>query len=199
MNKTWITLILLIAVAIGGYAWWATQDGNLTEDETPVMTPEATEPADEPEAEPEADEDASMLDDATGAAQDAADAMADTASDATDAMNDAASDAVDSAMDTAGEAASDAMDSMSDAVDDTADTTGETAAEAAETGTESAMSITDLLTVENFDAEKITMMIDQSDLGEAQKATLKSAVESAGDSPEEIEAVIDQIKQAMGI
>lgn len=218
MNKIWITIILLVAVAVGGYAWWSAQDGKLTEDETPMVTPEASEPADDAvvEPDPEAEEESGLLDDATdamdaaaAAATDAMDAATDAVGEAVEAMEDAvdaATDAADAAGDTAAEtatdgveAAADAMEAATETADEAADTAADAAADMAADATESAMSITDLLTVENFDADKINTMIDESALGEMQKSALKSAVDAAGDSPEAIAAVIDQVKQAMGL
>jgi len=204
MNKIWITIILLVAVAVGGYAWWSTQDDKLTEDTAPMVTPEAPEPADDAvvEPEPEAEEESGLLDDATDAMDDAAAAATDAVDDAVEAMDDAvdaATDAADTASDTAAETASDGAEAAEDAMEAATDTAGETADTTTDAATESATSITDLLTVENFDADEINTMIDESALGEMQKAELKTAVDAAGDSPEEIEAVIDQIKQAMGL
>ena len=87
------------------------------------------------------------------------------------------------------------LDEAADTAADTADAVADTAADAAG----DAMSITDLLSPDTFDADKLVTMIDESALGDTQKAALKTAIETAGDNPEAVEGVIDQIKQAMGL
>lgn len=56
-----------------------------------------------------------------------------------------------------------------------------------------------LLSADGFDAAKITEMVEGSDLGMAKKTMLKAAIAKAGDNPEMIKAVIDQVKGAMGL
>ena len=57
----------------------------------------------------------------------------------------------------------------------------------------------ELLTVDGFDLEKVTAMIDGSDLGGVQKTLLGTALEKAKDNPELLGGVLDQIKAAMGL
>ena len=57
----------------------------------------------------------------------------------------------------------------------------------------------ELLTVDGFDLEKVTAMIDGSELGGVQKSLLSTALDKAKDNPELLSGVLDQIKAAMGL
>jgi hypothetical protein len=61
-----------------------------------------------------------------------------------------------------------------------------------------AFDITSMLTPETFDPAQVVEWIDGSDLGPLVSTPLKAAVEAAGDNPELISGVIDQIKAAIG-
>ncbi|MCF6316950.1 MAG: hypothetical protein L3J30_11860 [Marinosulfonomonas sp.] len=71
------------------------------------------------------------------------------------------------------------------------------AAEAAAATTEAPMMDT-LLSAEGFDAAKVSEMVDASSLDPLKKTMLKTAIEKAGDNPDMIKAVIEQIKGALG-
>jgi hypothetical protein len=55
------------------------------------------------------------------------------------------------------------------------------------------------LSVENFDAAKVTEIIDASELNDMVKTTLKAAVSSAQENPELVSGVVDQVKAALGL
>ncbi len=55
-----------------------------------------------------------------------------------------------------------------------------------------------LLSPEGFDAAKVGEMVDGSSLDPLKKTMLKTAIEKAGDNPDMIKAVIEQIKGALG-
>jgi hypothetical protein len=55
------------------------------------------------------------------------------------------------------------------------------------------------LTVENFDAAKVSAMIDASALGAEVKTSLKGAVALAGQNADQIPAVLTQVKAALGL
>lgn len=55
-----------------------------------------------------------------------------------------------------------------------------------------------LLSAEGFDAGKVSEMVDGSSLDPLKKTMLKTAIEKAGDNPDMIKAVIEQIKGALG-
>lgn len=145
---------------------------------------------------------------ASDAAQAAGDAAGDMANDAAQAAGDAVSDMASEATGTVTDMANEATEAVGEAVEGAGDTAGDAmeAATEAVTGDDavaeaagSANSITDLLSVDSFDSAKITEMIEASDLGAMQKTALTSAVQSAGENPEAIQTVIDQIRQAMGL
>lgn len=56
-----------------------------------------------------------------------------------------------------------------------------------------------LLSADGFDAAKVSDLVDGSDLGLAKKTLLKAAIEKAGDNPELIKAVVEQVKGALGL
>lgn len=80
-------------------------------------------------------------------------------------------------------------------------TTETTTAPAAttETTTAPAGDIAALLDPANFDADKLIAAVDTSTLDDATKTTLKAAIEGARNNPGAVQAVIDQVKAAMGM
>ena len=57
----------------------------------------------------------------------------------------------------------------------------------------------ELLTVDGFDYDKVTAMVEQSDLGAVQKKLLTSGLEKARDNPEALKLMLTQIREAMGL
>lgn len=169
MKKSWIIVVLLIVVGLGGYGWYSTQQARIAKEEAAAV--EAAQKAAEEAAAAEA------------AAQKAAEEAA-----ALKAAEEAA--AAEAAAAAAAEAAAAA------ALEAAAAAAAEAAAAAA-AGEE--LSITDLLSVDTFDADKLAAAIDASDLNDLQKIALKAAVEQAAANPELVQGVIDQIKAAMGL
>ena len=56
-----------------------------------------------------------------------------------------------------------------------------------------------LLDPATFDADKLIAAVDTSTLDDATKTTLKTAIEGARNNPGAVQAVIDQVKAAMGM
>ena len=128
--------------------------------------------------------------DAVDATEGAVDGAVDAASDATASSAEAAT--TEAATDTAAaadEKATDAVAGTAEAVTDTAAAT----AEAASGG------MADLLSVDGFDLDKVSEMIDGSEIGAFQKIALKTALEKAKDNPEVLQTVLDKIKEAAGL
>ena len=128
--------------------------------------------------------------DAVDATEGAVDGAVDAASDATASSAEAAT--TEAATDTAAaadETATDAVAGTAEAVTDTAAAT----AEAASGG------MADLLSVDGFDLDKVSEMIDGSEIGAFQKIALKTALEKAKDNPEVLQTVFDKIKEAAGL
>jgi len=128
--------------------------------------------------------------DAVDATEGALDGAVDAASDATASSAEAAT--TEAATDTAAaadETATDAVAGTAEAVTDTAAAT----AEAASGG------MADLLSVDGFDLDKVSEMIDGSEIGAFQKIALKTALEKAKDNPEVLQTVLDKIKEAAGL
>jgi cytoskeletal protein RodZ len=163
MKQSWIIVLVVIVVLLGGYLWYAGQSGS---------TGEATEPADsmqpaDDSAAPAADDSGGMSTESTAPAAD------DGAGMSTESTAPAATDTG-----TATDTATGSADSM---------------AAAAPEG------LAALLTPDSFDAAKISALIDGSDLGDAQKTALKTAVTQAEGNPAMVQAVIDQVKAAFGL
>lgn len=83
-------------------------------------------------------------------------------------------------------------------------TTETTTAPAATTETTTAPAapagdIAALLDPATFDADKLIAAVDTSTLDDATKTSLKAAIEGARNNPGAVQAVIDQVKAAMGM
>lgn len=88
---------------------------------------------------------------------------------------------------------------MTGAAQDAAAATTEAATEAGAAVSDAAAQAMALLDPANFDADKITALIDSSSLDDGTKGTLKSAVSAAKANPSLVEATIAQIKTALGL
>ena len=130
--------------------------------------------------------------DAVDATEGAVDGAVDAASDATASSAEAAT--TEAATDTA--AAAD--ETATDAVAGTAEAVTDTAAAAA-TAEAASGGMADLLSVDGFDLDKVSEMIDGSEIGAFQKTALKTALEKAKDNPEVLQTVLDKIKEAAGL
>lgn len=130
--------------------------------------------------------------DAVDATEGAVDGAVDAASDATASSAEAAT--TEAATDTA--AAAD--ETATDAVAGTAEAVTDTAAAAA-TAEAASGGMADLLSVDGFDLDKVSEMIDGSEIGAFQNIALKTALEKAKDNPEVLQTVLDKIKEAAGL
>ena len=108
---------------------------------------------------------------------------------------------------------------MDDAADAAATEAGElagdaeAAADAAATEVEQELNATDTdaliteddttpeaaLTPEGFDFEQVQQMIEDSDLGDLQKTALTTGLNTVRDNPAQLEAVLTQIRDALGM
>ena len=57
----------------------------------------------------------------------------------------------------------------------------------------------ELLTVDGFDLDKVTEMVENSDLGALQKVTLTKGLEAAKDNPEVLKTLLEKIREAMNL
>ena len=57
----------------------------------------------------------------------------------------------------------------------------------------------EVLTVDGFNFDKVSEMIDGSELGSFQKTALKTTLDKAKDNPELLETVLTKIKEAIGM
>ena len=116
---------------------------------------------------------APVIEEGTDAAADTAEAAADAVEDTTGAVTDITATAAGAA---------------SDAVADTAEAAGDAMAD-----------LGDLLTVDKFDFDRVIAAIETSDIGDDQKATLTSALDLVRDSPEQLEGVLQQVRDALNL
>lgn len=189
---------MLIAVGAGVYFYTQGKDmGAVVDGAVETTTDAATEAA--AAAETAAAEAAAATEAAAAeaAAAEAAAATEAAAAEATEAAAAAATVAAEAAAATEA-AAAEAAAATEAAAAETAAATEAATTEAAAAEPETSMMDT-LLSADDFDAAKVSEMVDGSDLGLAKKTMLKAAIEKAGDNPEMIKAVIDQIKGAMGL
>ena len=133
---------------------------------------------------------------ATETAAAATTAATETVAAATTAATETAAAATTAATETAAAATTAATETTAvatEAVSETATQATEAAASAAE------MSPADLLKPENFSLDKVLELVEGSDLGVMQKTLLKTAIEKAKDSPELLQAALEQVKAALKI
>ena len=92
-----------------------------------------------------------------------------------------------------------AVDAASDAT--AAEAAADTATDAVAAATTEAASggMADLLSVDGFNLDKVSEMIDGSEIGAFQKTVLKTALEKAKDNPSVLQTVLDKIKEAAGL
>ncbi len=141
---------------------------------------------------------------ATGeAVETAAETTVEAVEDAADTAVDMAQDAAEVATGTAeeaAEAASEAVDEVADMVEESAAAVTDTAAgDMVENGTEETGGLSDALTVDGFDLDKVTEAIDASDLGQMEKMTLKNGIEQARDNPDALAQILARIRDALGL
>ena len=88
---------------------------------------------------------------------------------------------------------------MIQAAEDAAQAANDAAAatDQAATAASAAARIQSLLTPEGFDAAQVAQIIDDAAIGEAQKATLKRLIETAGTNPDLLRRALDQVKAVM--
>ena len=123
---------------------------------------------------------------------------------AAEAVN--APEALESAWDAVGDAVEVIEGAVAGAVDAASDATAaeaaaDTATDAVAAATTEAASggMADLLSVDGFNLDKVSEMIDGSEIGAFQKTVLKTALEKAKDNPSVLQTVLDKIKEAAGL
>jgi len=57
----------------------------------------------------------------------------------------------------------------------------------------------DLLTVDGFKLEKVTTMVEESELGALQKTFLSKGLKAAQDNPEMLKTALDAVREALGM
>ena len=210
--KNRVGVIVAAIIAVGGYVLYSGRSvQEIASDVTATATTatnDAVEAASEA-ASDAADVAADAVEATTDAASDAATAVSEAATavaDAVTATTEAASDAATAVTETATaatEAASDAATAATDTATATTDAATDTAAAATDTAaaaTDAASgSMMELLTVDGFNLEKVTTMLEGSDLGAVQKTMLTNGLKAAQDNPDLLKSALDAVRQALGM
>lgn len=151
------------------------------------------------------------VEDVTTGAEEAVTAPAalESASEAVEAVQGAATEAVEAVTGEAAEAAGEAATATEQAVEAATEEAGEAATAAQDAVEDTAEAVSDavtpaepdasVLSVDGFDLEKVTAMIDGSNLGDLQKSALKSTLKAAQDSPVMLKVALDEAKAALGL
>ncbi len=90
------------------------------------------------------------------------------------------------------------MDAAADTAEEAVDAAADTAEEAADAAAETT-SITELLTVDGFNYDKVAEYIDGSDLNLVAKTGAKALLEQAKSNPDGLAGILDQLKGALGL
>lgn len=193
MNKTLLIAVVLIVAGAGIYFY--TQANDNTSEVMEQATDTATKAADDAAAAAKAAEEAAAkVAEEAAAAEEAAKAAAAKAAEESAAATDAATsteNAITNALSGAVDAASEPAEGASNMATDSA--SADMSEDPVPTEQET------LLTTDGFDAAKVGELIDGSDLDPMKKTLLKAAIEKAGENPEMVEAVIEQVKTALGM
>ena len=205
-----ILAIVAAVVAVGGYLWYTGQSPQdaVSEAGEAIGAPAALDSAAEAvgaaaeaagdaaegavEAVGEAAEAAAEA--ATEAAEEVTDAVAETA----EAVGEAAEAATDAVADTAEAAADTAAEAATDTAAEATETATDTAAEAAATATED-LDVTQLLTVDGFDFDKVVELIDGSEMNMIAKTAAKTALEQARNNPDLLKGSLDGLREQLGL
>ncbi|UWQ20788.1 hypothetical protein [Jannaschia sp. W003] len=150
------------------------------------------------------DEAAAEVDEAADEVEAAADAVGDAASDAAAATGAAIENAAEATADAVGDAAdatAEAVDDAGEAVenDDPEVVTTTVPITPAEGTVDADAEIAELLTPETFDADRLIVLIDESDLDADARTSLRTAVEEARDDPSLVDATIERIRTDLEI
>lgn len=120
-----------------------------------------------------------------------------------EAADEASGQSVDApaALESASEATGEAVDATTEAADAAPQAVDDGGAgDVTEQTTDAASSpATDVLSVDGFNIDKASEMIDESDLGGIKKTMLKGALDKAQDDPEMLKAILGQVKAALGL
>lgn len=196
-NLVWV--IIAAAIVMGGYMLATGR----------TLTDIATGTPQEQPASPQTD----AVDEAatpTQTVEETAQEVEDTAENVVDAVTQAGEDAVEAAEQAVDEAAQaitdtaqDAVDTATQAVEDAAAVADDAATGVTETVTETveqvATDLEQLLTVDGFDFDQVKEVIEGSDLSNTQKMLLTQAVQAAQDSPELLDAALQQLREALNL
>jgi len=184
----WIAVALVVVG--GGYMWYSGQKAPEQATQTPAASGnDETQPTATTESATETATEAvtEAVDEATEAASEAATEATEAVTEATEAVTEAATEATEAADEAATEATEAATESVTEATEAAADA-------ASSTG-----DLTNLLTLDGFDMDKVVEAIDASDLSAAQKTTLTTGLQQAKDNPELLKGMLDQVKTALGL
>ena len=209
--KPGVIALAVGVAAVGGYVYYSNMEATKAAvDQEAAMAAEVVEDAAETAVEAASD----AVDNVSEAASEAVEAAGEVASEAADVATEVATDvetgveeAVDAVTDTitevtesGAEVADQADAAATDAATDAASDAVSEAAEATENVAATAMeAAAGLLTADGFDLDNVVDLISGSSLDETKKLALTTAVTQAKDNPELLNAVLGQVKSALGL
>ncbi|WP_208351494.1 hypothetical protein [Pseudaestuariivita rosea] len=212
MLRGLLIAVVLIGAAAGGYYLFVS--GNLQQAaeqarETAETVNETTGAAAESAVETMETAQDTAEETITQGAETAGQAMEQAADTAENALQDgmaAAEDAASELAEAARQNGQDAMENAANAVEESlaalaGDSATEPAAEPAApvVQSESDDSLLQYLTVENYDFDRVSEMIDGSELADMQKTGLKVALQQAESNEETLQAILDRVGELLGL
>lgn len=202
-------IILVVLAVLGFFGYQYAAQGRGPGEAIGVLTgatQEAERVAAEAAAAAQAEAEAAAAAEAEAAAAEAAAAAEEAAAAAAAEAEEAAAAAAAEAEEAAAAAAAAAEEAAAAAAAEAeeaaaaAEEAVEEAAEAVEEAGEDLMTMADdLLTLDGFDAEKVTQLLAGSDIPDDQKTTLTSALDFAKDNPALLQPVLDNIRNLLGL
>ena len=190
MNKNLLIGVAVVALAGLGYYQFSYVPAQRAAEEAAAAAA-AAQAAEEAAAAAAAEAEAAAKAEADAAAAAVAEAEAAAA-----AAAEQAAQALEDTAAAAGEAAGAAVEATTEAAGEAAATVADTAAGAA---TDVQAEAAAALDPANFDAARISALIDASQLDDLSKTTLKAAVEAAASNPALVQTAVDQVRSALGL
>ncbi len=135
------------------------------------------------------------------AAEEAKEAVSDAVNEAEEAVQDKveeAQEAVRDALKLDSEDAPAATEDAANAIDGTA-SAADSVGEATEAAASEATELPDALTVEGFNAEEASKLVDGAGLDQLKASALKALLTKAADNPELLEGTLEQVRKALGL
>jgi|GEM_PF-3263759 len=211
--KAAVGIVVVGAAIVLGWLYWSNQEAPDTSEPAIEIDTAPIESATEEPVEAVEETVESVAQQVETAVEDAIDQAQDAATEAVEAAIDDAKDAARDAVENALGVTSDTVDATSDVVEDAVETATDAASDVVENVQESVTDdaadsvdveeattpLADLLTVDGFDAAALGEVVEGSDLSALNKQIAQGLIKSAGENPELVSSVVDQLKELLGL